>query len=85
MLSSTVVTNPRVPRIIRHSLNLESGLNDGLALPAVLALTAALRVATTTSSGGSSCSRTSAVGVVTGLLVAFVAARLMPRGSLAAR
>ena len=41
VLSSTVVTNPRVPRIIRHSLNLESGLNDGLALPAVLAFTAA--------------------------------------------
>ena len=38
VLSSTVVTNPRVPRLIRHSLNLESGLNDGLALPAVLAL-----------------------------------------------
>src|SRR5213076_1883330 len=37
VLSSTVVTNPRVPRMIRHSLNLESGLNDGLALPAVLA------------------------------------------------
>jgi NhaP-type Na+/H+ or K+/H+ antiporter len=42
VLSSTVVTNPRVPRIIRHSLNLESGLNDGLALPAVLAFAYAL-------------------------------------------
>ena len=42
VLSSSVVTNPRVPRVIRHSLNLESGLNDGLALPAVLAFTAAL-------------------------------------------
>src|SRR5215831_4745841 len=42
VLSSSVVTNPRVPRIIRHSLNLESGLNDGLALPAVLAFAAAL-------------------------------------------
>ncbi len=41
VLSSAVVTNPRVPRLIRHSLNLESGLNDGLALPAVLAFTAA--------------------------------------------
>ena len=29
---------------VRHSLNLESGLNDGLALPAVLAFIAALRV-----------------------------------------
>ncbi len=44
VLSSSVVTNPRVPRLIRHSLNLESGLNDGLALPAVLALSAALAV-----------------------------------------
>jgi sodium/hydrogen antiporter len=42
VLSSGVVTNPRVPRRIRHSLNLESGLNDGLALPAVLAFTASL-------------------------------------------
>jgi sodium/hydrogen antiporter len=44
VLSSSVVTNPRVPRVIRHSLNLESGLNDGLALPPVLALIAALEV-----------------------------------------
>ena len=42
VLSSSVVTNPRVPRVIRHSLNLESGLNDGLALPAVLAFAYAL-------------------------------------------
>jgi NhaP-type Na+/H+ or K+/H+ antiporter len=42
VLSSSVVTNPRVPRLVRHSLNLESGLNDGLALPAVLAFSAAL-------------------------------------------
>jgi sodium/hydrogen antiporter len=44
VLSSGVVTDPRVPRIIRHSLNLESGMNDGLALPAVLAFAAALEV-----------------------------------------
>ncbi|MGH2856800.1 MAG: cation:proton antiporter [Solirubrobacteraceae bacterium] len=43
VLSSSVVTNPRVPAVVRHSLNLESGLNDGLALPAVLALGAALQ------------------------------------------
>jgi sodium/hydrogen antiporter len=42
VLSSSVVTNPRVPRAVRHSLNLESGLNDGLALPAVLAFAYAL-------------------------------------------
>ncbi len=43
ILSSGVVTDPRVPPVVRHSLNLESGLNDGLALPAVLALAAALQ------------------------------------------
>lgn len=41
ILSSGVVTDARVPGVIRHSLNLESGLNDGLALAAVLALAAA--------------------------------------------
>jgi NhaP-type Na+/H+ or K+/H+ antiporter len=82
VLSSIVVTNPRVPRVIRHSLNLESGLNDGLALPAVLAFTAAAE------------SRDDFVwwqfvlqdvfvGAVTGVVVAFLAARLMPRGASA--
>jgi sodium/hydrogen antiporter len=80
VLSSTVVNNPRVPRIIRHSLNLESGLNDGLALPAVLAFTAAAE------------SRDDfvwwqfvvqdvGVGALTGLAVALLATWLMPRGA----
>ncbi len=42
VLSSGVVTDLRVPSVIRHSLNVESGMNDGLALPAVLAFAAAL-------------------------------------------
>ena len=46
VLTSNIVTNPRVPRVVRHSLNLESGLNDGLALPAVLAFAAALDTGT---------------------------------------
>src|SRR3954449_5329704 len=36
VVTSTVVTAQRVPSIVRHTLNLESGLNDGLALPFVL-------------------------------------------------
>jgi NhaP-type Na+/H+ or K+/H+ antiporter len=36
VVTSTVVTAQRVPPAIRHTLNLESGLNDGLALPFVL-------------------------------------------------
>jgi NhaP-type Na+/H+ or K+/H+ antiporter len=36
VVSAGVVTARRVPEAIRHTLNLESGLNDGLALPFVL-------------------------------------------------
>jgi NhaP-type Na+/H+ or K+/H+ antiporter len=36
VVTSTVVTSQRVPGQTRHTLNLESGLNDGLALPFVL-------------------------------------------------
>ena len=79
VLSSAVITNPRVPRLIRHSLNLESGLNDGLALPAVLAFTAA-------AAGDEDfvwwefVLQDVLVGLLSGLAIAFVASRLMPRG-----
>lgn len=36
VVTSTVVTSKIVPASVRHTLNLESGLNDGLALPFVL-------------------------------------------------
>jgi NhaP-type Na+/H+ or K+/H+ antiporter len=36
VVTSAVVTSKAVPASIRHTLNLESGLNDGLALPFVL-------------------------------------------------
>jgi sodium/hydrogen antiporter len=36
VVTSSVVTSKAVPSSIRHTLNLESGLNDGLALPFVL-------------------------------------------------
>jgi NhaP-type Na+/H+ or K+/H+ antiporter len=36
VVTSAVVTSKLVPAKVRHTLNLESGLNDGLALPFVL-------------------------------------------------
>jgi sodium/hydrogen antiporter len=36
VVTSSVVSAPGVPAVVRHTLNLESGLNDGLALPFVL-------------------------------------------------
>jgi NhaP-type Na+/H+ or K+/H+ antiporter len=39
-LGQAVISNPGVPIRIRQALNVESGLNDGIALPAVLMLAA---------------------------------------------
>jgi sodium/hydrogen antiporter len=77
VLSSSVVTNPRVPRVVRHSLNLESGLNDGLALPAVLAFAAAV-----SSSGDFVWWRfvlqDVSLGLAFGVVVGLLAARFVP-------
>ena len=35
-LGATVISNPRVPDQVRRALNVESGLNDGIATPIVL-------------------------------------------------
>ncbi|MET0206382.1 MAG: sodium:proton antiporter [Thermoleophilaceae bacterium] len=78
VLSSAVVTNPRVPRMVRHSLNLESGLNDGLALPAVLAFSAAA-AADTDFVWYEFVVQDVGLGLLTGLVVAFVASKLMPK------
>ena len=32
-LGKTAITRPRVPALVRHGLNVESGLNDGVVLP----------------------------------------------------
>jgi NhaP-type Na+/H+ or K+/H+ antiporter len=80
VLSSSVVTNPRVPRVVRHSLNLESGLNDGLALPAVLAFSAAL-----THQAGfvwwHFVLQDVTLGFAFGIVMGLLAAALLPRGA----
>ncbi len=81
VLSSSVVTNPRVPRLVRHSLNLESGLNDGLALPAVLAFSAALASSDTHFVWWRFVLEDVTIGLAIGLAVGFAAALIMPRGT----
>ena len=49
-LGQAVISNPRVPQRIRQGLNVESGLNDGIALPLVLVFLAAAEESAT---GGS--------------------------------
>ena len=80
VLSSSVVTNPRVPRLVRHSLNLESGLNDGLALPAVLAFSAALRIGEDDFVWWEFVLRDVTLGFAFGITAGYIASRLLPRG-----
>lgn len=80
VLSSNVVTNPRVPGVVRHSLNLESGLNDGLALPAVLALSAALSTAGGHFVWWRFLIENLVLGFAVGVVLGVAAAWLAPRG-----
>jgi NhaP-type Na+/H+ or K+/H+ antiporter len=80
VLSSSVVTNPRVPRLVRHSLNLESGLNDGLALPAVLAFSAALRLGEDDFVWWEFVLRDVTLGFAFGLAIGYLASHVLPRG-----
>src|SRR4051794_28148037 len=82
VLSSTVVTNPRVPRMVRHSLNLESGLNDGLALPAVLAFAYALDPSKSNFVWWRFVLQDVTLGFTVGIAVGFVASLLLVGKSL---
>src|ERR687887_310476 len=76
VVTSTVVTAQRVPALVRHTLNLESGLNDGLALPFVLFF---LVLAEPGGHAGHEALKLlgeSVAGAVIGCALAFVAGRL---------
>jgi NhaP-type Na+/H+ or K+/H+ antiporter len=79
VLTSSIVTNPRVPRIVRHSLNLESGLNDGLALPAVLAFAAALGASSQNFVWWRFVLQDVGLGLLYGLACGWLGSVLMPR------
>jgi sodium/hydrogen antiporter len=81
VLTSNIVTNPRVPRIVRHSLNLESGLNDGLALPAVLIFLAALSARSQHFVWWRFVLQDVGLGLVYGLALGWLASLLMPSES----
>ena len=80
VLSSSVVTNPRVPRVVRHSLNLESGLNDGLALPPVLALVAALEMSDGDFVWWEFVLQDVSLGLAYGVVIGLLASVALPRG-----
>ena len=88
VVTSSVVTSQRVPERVRHTLNLESGLNDGLALPFVLFF---LVLATPGGDAGSEAAKLlgeaavgGAIGVVLGIAGGRVH-RLAPAGGITPR
>jgi NhaP-type Na+/H+ or K+/H+ antiporter len=83
VLSSSVVTNARVPRLIRHSLNLESGLNDGLALAPVLALAASLSLDNPDFTWWTFVLEDVGFGILLGVGCALIASVLLPREGIA--
>ena len=79
VLSSAVVTNPRVPRLIRNSLNLESGLNDGLALALIIPVAAALDGDRDGAVWWQFMLEDISIGVVAGIALGYLASLLIPR------
>lgn len=88
VVTSAVVTAQRVPAMIRHTLNLESGLNDGLALPFVLFF---LVLATPGGEAGQEALELlgeAAFGAVIGIALGVIGGRLhnrLPGGGITAR
>lgn len=88
VVTSAVVTSRLVPRAVRHTLNLESGLNDGLALPFVLFF---LVLATPGGEAGTEAAKLvgeAAVGAAIGVGLGVLGGRLhhhLPGGGLTAR
>ncbi len=81
VFAAALVGNEKVPARLRHLLNVESGVNDGLALPFVIVL-----LAFTSGGGQLHLGRLAgeiALGIVIGVAVPYVAL-LLERGRLAA-
>jgi NhaP-type Na+/H+ or K+/H+ antiporter len=79
VVSSSVVTSRLVPSAVRHTLNLESGLNDGLAVPFVLFF---LVFASPTGNAGGEALKLAGeavVGAAIGLALGHLGGRLHPR------
>jgi NhaP-type Na+/H+ or K+/H+ antiporter len=88
VVTSTVVTAQRVPAIVRHTLNLESGLNDGLALPFVLFFLALAGPAGDAGTEAAKVLGEAAFGAVVGVVVGIVGGRLhhyLPGGGITRR
>ncbi len=83
VVTSAVVTSERIPETVRHTLNLESGLNDGLALPFVLFFIALATGAASPGNEAAGLAGEAFFGAAVGVALALAGARLitrLPRG-----
>jgi NhaP-type Na+/H+ or K+/H+ antiporter len=79
VVTSAVVTSQRVPRTVRHTLNLESGLNDGLALPFVLFFLVLVTAEGDAAGEAAELAGEAVVGALIGVVLALVAGWLLSR------
>ena len=79
VVTSAVVTAQKVPAKIRHTLNLESGLNDGLALPFVLFFLIFAQPGGDAGDEAVKLLGEAAVGAVIGVALGFLAGRYFDR------
>ena len=77
-LGQAVVSNEKIPHKIRQALNIESGLNDGIAVPVLKALLAAVVISVGSATGGESEGFWTVLGKALGygMLIGFVVGRL---------
>jgi sodium/hydrogen antiporter len=88
VVTSAVVTSRLVPKAVRHTLNLESGLNDGLALPFVLFFLVLASPGGDAAGEGAKLIGEAAFGAVIGVALGVLGGRLhhrLPGGGLTAR
>ncbi len=88
VVTSAVVTSRLVPSKVRHTLNLESGLNDGLALPFVLFFLVLASPGGDAAAEGMKLIGEAAVGAVIGVFLGVVGGRLhhsLPGGGITPR
>ena len=79
VVTSSVVSAPGVPTRVRHTLNIESGLNDGLALPLVLVLLVFAAGGGEPGKEAAQLAGESVAGALIGAALGWSAARLLPR------
>ena len=88
VVTSAVVTSRLVPSKVRHTLNLESGLNDGLALPFVLFFLVLASPGGDAATEGLKLIGEAAIGAAIGVALGALGGRLhrsLPGGGLTAR